>query len=115
VLFRSGLTPEKIKSKEGERLQAQTPPKSYVVALDPKGREVTTEEFAAWLSKREEVARPLTYLIGGHWGLAEAVLAAADERVALSRLTLTHELARLILLEQLYRAMTIKMGHPYHV
>ncbi|MCX5892397.1 MAG: 23S rRNA (pseudouridine(1915)-N(3))-methyltransferase RlmH, partial [Deltaproteobacteria bacterium] len=64
---------------------------------------------------REEVARPLTFLIGGHWGLAEAVLAAADERLALSRLTLTHELARLILLEQLYRAMTIKMGHPYHV
>ena len=49
-----GLTPKTIKYKEGERLQAQTPPKSYVVALDPKGREVTTEEFAAWLSKREE-------------------------------------------------------------
>ena len=111
----AGLTPETIKSKEGERLQAQTPPKSCLVALDSKGRECTTEEFAAWLSKREELARPLAFLIGGHWGLAEAVLAAADERLALSRLTLTHELARLILLEQLYRAMTIKMGHPYHV
>lgn len=111
----SGLTPETIKSKEGERLQAQTPPKSYLVALDPKGRECTTEEFADWLTKRELAARPLAFLIGGHWGLAEAMLAAADERLSLSRLTLTHELARLILLEQLYRAMTIKMGHPYHV
>ena len=110
-----GLTPETIKSKEGERLQAQTPPKSYLVALDPKGREFTTEEFAEWLTKRELAARPLVLLIGGHWGLAETVLAAADERLSLSRLTLTHELARLILLEQLYRAMTIKMGHPYHV
>ena len=86
-----------------------------MTALDPKGREVTTEEFAAWLSKRQELARPLAFLIGGHWGLADALLAAADERLALSRLTMTHELARLILLEQLYRALTIKMGHPYHV
>ncbi len=110
-----GLTTEILKAKEGERLQAQVPPKSYVAALDPRGKEFTTEEFAAWLSKREEQSHPLTFLIGGHWGLSDAVLAAADERVALSRLTLTHEMARLILLEQLYRAMTIKLGHPYHV
>jgi 23S rRNA (pseudouridine1915-N3)-methyltransferase len=111
----AGLTPETIKSKEGERLQVQTPTKSYLVALDPQGRECTTAEFAEWLTRRELAARPLAFLIGGHWGLAASVLAAADERLSLSRLTLTHELARLILLEQLYRAMTIKMGHPYHV
>jgi 23S rRNA (pseudouridine1915-N3)-methyltransferase len=110
-----GLTPEKLMQKEGERLLAQAPPKSHLVALDPQGQEFTTEEFAAWLSKREEQSRPLAFLIGGHWGLSEAVLAAADERLALSRLTMTHELARLILLEQLYRALTIKLGHPYHV
>ncbi len=110
-----GLTPETLKSKEGERLQAQMPPRSWVVALDPQGREFTTEEFAAWLAQREDLSRPLTFLIGGHWGLSDRVLAAADERLALSRLTLTHEMARLILLEQLYRAWTIKMGHPYHV
>jgi len=111
----TGLTPEALKAKEGERLRAQIPLKSYVVALDPRGREYTTEEFAAWLTRREEQYRPLTFLIGGHWGLADSVLAAADERLALSRLTLTHEMSRLILLEQLYRAMTIKLGHPYHV
>ncbi|MCL4503385.1 MAG: 23S rRNA (pseudouridine(1915)-N(3))-methyltransferase RlmH [Deltaproteobacteria bacterium] len=111
----AGLTPDTIKAKEGERLQTQAPPKSYLVALDPKGRECTTEEFADWLTRRELAARPLAFLIGGHWGLAAAVLAAVNERFSLSRLTLTHELARLILLEQLYRAMTIKMGHPYHV
>jgi len=110
-----GLNPETLKLKEGERLQAQVPPRSWVVALDPQGREFSTEAFAAWLGQREELSRPLTFLIGGHWGLPERVLAAADERLALSRLTLTHEMARLILLEQLYRAMTIRMGHPYHV
>ena len=110
-----GLNPETLKLKEGERLQARIPPRSWVVALDPKGREFTTEEFAAWLGQREELARPLTFLIGGHWGLSDQILAVADERLALSRLTLTHEMARLILLEQLYRALTIKMGHPYHV
>jgi len=85
------------------------------VALDPQGKEFTSEEFAAWLSRRGEEARPLTFLLGGHLGLDEAVLSAANERVALSRLTLTHELTRLVLLEQLYRALTIKAGHPYHV
>jgi 23S rRNA (pseudouridine1915-N3)-methyltransferase len=110
-----GLSPETLKAREGERLQAQIPPKCHAVALDPQGREVTTEEFAAWLTKREELARPLAFLIGGHWGLSSQVLAAAGEVLALSRLTMTHELARLLLLEQLYRAMTIKLGHPYHV
>ena len=109
------LSPETLMRREGERLQAQIPPRSYVAALDPKGREFYSEEFAAWLTKREVEARPLTFLIGGHWGLDQEILALSQERLALSRLTLTHELTRLVLLEQLYRAMTIKSGHPYHV
>jgi len=109
------LTPEMIKAREGGRLQAQVPPRAYIVALDPQGKEFTSEEFAAWLRRREEEARPLTFLLGGHLGLDEAVLTAAYQRLALSRLTLTHELTRLVLLEQLYRALTIKAGHPYHV
>jgi len=109
------LTPEMIKAREGVRLQAQVPPRAYIVALDPQGQEFTSEEFAAWLRRREEEARPLTFLLGGHLGLDEAVLTAAHQRLAISRLTLTHELTRLVLLEQLYRALTIKAGHPYHV
>ena len=104
-----------IKSKEGERLRAQIPPKAYAVALDPGGKEFTTAEFAAWLARREEDGRPLAFLIGGHLGLEEATVVQAHEKLALSRLTLTHELARLVLLEQLYRAKTILLGHPYHV
>lgn len=109
------LPPETIKTREGERLRAAIPSKTYVVALAPQGKEFTTEEFAAWLTIREEDARTLTFLIGGHLGLDGATLNQAQERLALSRLTLTHELSRLVLLEQLYRAMTIKSGHPYHV
>jgi 23S rRNA (pseudouridine1915-N3)-methyltransferase len=109
------LPPETIKAREGERLRGALPPKSYVVALDPRGKELNTAEFAAWLTHREEEARPLTFLIGGHLGLDPVTLETARERLALSRLTLTHELSRLVLLEQLYRAMTIKAGHPYHV
>lgn len=112
---KKNLPGEVIKAREGERLRAQVPPKSYAVALDPKGKEYTTEAFAAWLAKREEDGRALAFLIGGHLGLDEATLGAAQEKLALSRLTLTHELSRLVLLEQLYRAKTILIGHPYHV
>jgi 23S rRNA (pseudouridine1915-N3)-methyltransferase len=110
-----GLPPEQVKIREGERLLAQAPPRAFLAALDHLGREYTTEQFAAWLSRREEEARPLAFLLGGHLGLSEVVLSRADDRLALSRLTLTHELARLVLLEQLYRAMTLRAGHPYHV
>jgi 23S rRNA (pseudouridine1915-N3)-methyltransferase len=111
----AGLTAEAIKAREGERLRAQIPPRAWIAALTPRGREFTSEEFAAWLAQREFAARPLVLLIGGHWGLDAAILTAATEHLALSRLTLTHELSRLVVLEQLYRAMTIKAGHPYHV
>ena len=109
------LGAEIIKSREGERLKAQMPPKAHAVALDPGGKEFTTAEFAAWLARREEDGRPLAFLIGGHLGLDEATLNLSHEKLALSRLTLTHELSRLVLLEQLYRAKTILKGHPYHV
>lgn len=111
----AGIPAETVKLREGERLQAQVPPRAQVVAFTPQGREFTSEEFAAWLSRRELASRPLAFLIGGHWGLADGVIANAHERLSLSRFTLTHELSRLVLLEQLYRAMTIKTGHPYHV
>ena len=111
----AGLTAAAVKLREGERLRAQIPPRASAIALTPQGRQFSSEEFAAWLTLRELEARPLAFLIGGHLGLDEPTLAAASERLALARLTLTHELSRLVLLEQLYRAMTIKCGHPYHV
>ena len=111
----AGLNAAAVKLREGQRLQAQIPPRAYAIALTPQGRQFSSEEFAAWLTRRELDSRPLAFLIGGHLGIDPGTLAAAAERLALARLTLTHELSRLVLLEQLYRAMTIKCGHPYHV
>ncbi len=113
---RSGLTPELIRGREGDRLLARVPSPARLVALDVRGAEFSSEGFAAWLAAKEQAGSgPLVFLVGGHLGLAPAVLAAAGERLALSRMTFTHELARLLLLEQLYRAATIRAGHPYHL
>ena len=111
-----GLTPELIRVREGERLLARVPQPARLAALDPGGRELTSEGLAAWLEQHErEDPRPLVLAVGGHLGLSAAVQAAAQEKLALSRMTFTHELTRLILLEQLYRAATIRVGHPYHL
>lgn len=111
----SGLTPEQIKAKEGERLLARVPKPARVIALEAGGREFTSQGLALWLAGlQQEAQSPLVLIIGGHLGLSPAVLGIAEHRLSLSRFTFTHELSRLILLEQLYRAATIQAGHPYH-
>jgi 23S rRNA (pseudouridine1915-N3)-methyltransferase len=111
----SGLTPEQIKEREGARLLAQVPKPARVIALDADGKEYTSEGLAHWLAGLDQEAHsPLVFIIGGHLGLSTAVLEVVEYRLSLSRLTLTHELSRLILLEQLYRTATIRAGHPYH-
>ncbi len=102
------------KVEEGAALLAKVGPRERVVVLDERGDELTSRELAGrvgrWLERGQDVA----LLIGGSDGLAEEVLARAAERLALSRFTLAHRLARLVLVEQLYRAMTILRGEPYH-
>ncbi len=111
----SGLTREQVMEKEGERLLARVPKSARVIVLDSGGKEFTSEGLARWLAGLEQENKsPVVFIIGGHLGLSPAVLQAADHRLSLSRFTFTHELSRLILLEQLYRAATIKAGHPYH-
>ncbi len=110
-----GISAQQIKEREGTRLLAHLPKPGRIIALEAGGKEFTSEGLAHWLSALEQAANtPLAFIIGGHLGLSPAVLEAADHRLALSRLTFTHELTRLLLLEQLYRAATIKAGHPYH-
>jgi 23S rRNA (pseudouridine1915-N3)-methyltransferase len=100
---------------EGERLLARLGDRDHLVALDPTGRLYDTESLAARLSTwRHEVAGRLWLCIGGADGLGAEVIARADERLSLSPLTLSHELARLVLAEQLYRCHTLLTGHPYH-
>ena len=88
---------------------------SLTVALDPAGREQTSEGIASTLENWEDRGiQTLCFLIGGHLGLDEEVRRQADQVWSLSRLTFTHEMTRFILLEQLYRACSIKAGHNYH-
>jgi 23S rRNA (pseudouridine1915-N3)-methyltransferase len=109
-----GLTPAQIMDREGARLLARLPKTGRLITLEATGREFTSPELARWLGELYTHSTPLTFIIGGHLGLAPAVSQAAHYRLSLSRLTFTHELSRLILLEQLYRAATIQAGHPYH-
>ncbi len=102
------------KIEEGATLLAKLGPRERVVVLDERGDELTSRALAARVGRWMERGQDVALLIGGSDGLAPEVLARADERLALSRFTLAHRLARLVLVEQLYRAMTILRGEPYH-
>lgn len=110
-----GLTSEQIREREGVRILARLPKPGRVIALEAEGQQFTSLELAQWLGELTQNAQtPLIFVIGGHLGLAPAVSQTAQYHLSLSRLTFTHEMSRLILLEQLYRAATIRAGHPYH-
>jgi 23S rRNA (pseudouridine1915-N3)-methyltransferase len=102
------------RDEEAAALLARIAPRERVVALDERGEERTSVDFAERVRRWVEGGQDVALVIGGSDGLAEAVLARADEKIALSRMTLAHRLARLVLVEQLYRAMTILRGEPYH-
>jgi 23S rRNA (pseudouridine1915-N3)-methyltransferase len=88
---------------------------TWRVVLDEKGRQVGSAEFAQWITKQEGSGRKrVSFLIGGADGHSEEVKAAADETWSLSKMTLQHELAYVVFLEQLYRACSINLGTPYH-
>ncbi|HPW17383.1 MAG TPA: 23S rRNA (pseudouridine(1915)-N(3))-methyltransferase RlmH [Candidatus Aminicenantes bacterium] len=85
-----------------------------VICLDDRGKEMTSDELAAFLRRKSmEAGKPMVFVVGGFLGLADRVLERADMRLALSRLTLSHELARVVLLEQVYRALTVIGGRHY--
>ena len=112
---RSGeKNPRRAMRAEGTRLLAELTPKEMVVALDEHGEEFATREFASWLAARRNSGRDLAFLLGGADGLDPAVLDKADFKLSLSRLTLPHALARVLLMEQLYRAQSLLDHHPYH-
>lgn len=106
---------EEAKAKEAQAILARLPANAFAVALDEGGKMFTSPELAAWL---EELASRgigrVAFIVGGPRGLAPAVLARAEASLSLSRLTFTHELACLLLLEQLYRSFKINRGEPYH-
>ena len=109
-----GSAPHVVREREGGRLLDAVPAGAQVVACDVSGRSRTSEEFARWLQDLRERAVDVSILIGGAYGLDDAVKSRAAASIALAPWTLPHELARLVLAEQLYRAGTIIRGEPYH-
>jgi 23S rRNA (pseudouridine1915-N3)-methyltransferase len=103
-----------VREREGDRLLAAIPTGAQVVACELNGRTMTSEQFAAWLQQLRERARDVAILIGGAYGLGDVVRRRATASLALAPWTLPHELARLVLAEQLYRAGSISRGEPYH-
>ena len=110
----AGQGPRKAIEAESRKLLTALRPDEWVVALDERGTQMSTRELAEWLAGRMREGRDLAFLIGGPDGFAAEVLARSDVTLALSRLTLPHALVRVVLAEQLYRAMSILTRHPYH-
>ncbi|MTI70325.1 MAG: 23S rRNA (pseudouridine(1915)-N(3))-methyltransferase RlmH [Firmicutes bacterium] len=104
-----------VKDKEGERILKRLKNNTYVIALDIKGKNISSEEFS---KKLDELAlrgnSDITFIIGGSLGISDKVLSKAKFKLSFSKMTFPHQLMRLILLEQIYRAFRISRGEPYH-
>lgn len=107
--------PAQLKQAEGQLLLSKLQPDDFVVLLDERGMEYTSVGLARWLEHRlHQSARRMVFIVGGAFGFSEAMYARANAQWALSQLTFSHQMVRLFLLEQLYRAMTILRNEPYH-
>lgn len=113
---KSSVTLEKIKELEAEKLLQQTSTNSFKVALDERGKEYSSTELANYLENclLSSGKSELCFIVGGANGLSKGLIKESDSSIALSRLTFPHQLVRLILLEQLYRAFKIIKNEPYH-
>ena len=108
------LPAEQVLAREGERLASRVPAGATVVACDERGEAWSSSRFATWLVAQRDAARDVAFVIGGALGLAPAVRERAAVRLTLAPWTLPHDLARVVLAEQLYRAGTLARGEPYH-
>ena len=110
-----GRRTEEVLEEEAREIKRHILPRASVIALDRPGHQYDSEEMAAWLEALfGKTAGSLSFVIGGPLGLSGQIISQAESVLSLSRLTLTHEMTRLILLEQLYRAFTILRGEKYH-
>ncbi len=103
------------KEREAIMIAKALQPSDHVVLLDEHGTERTSMEFAAWMQRKMAMGlRRLVFVVGGPYGFADSVHMLAKEKVSVSRMTFSHQMIRLIFVEQIYRAMTILGGEPYH-
>lgn len=109
------LTEEQQKEKEADMLFEKLQPGDVLVLLDEKGKEFTSREFSTYLdNKQQTVGKRLVFLIGGPYGFSQRVYDAAQGKISLSKMTFSHQMVRLFLVEQIYRAYTILNNQPYH-
>ena len=109
------LSMEQQKEKEGELILKSLQPGDVVILLDEGGKEFRSIEFASWMERKlNTVNKRLVFIIGGPYGFSSSVYHAASETISLSKMTFSHQMIRLIFVEQLYRAMKILNGGPYH-
>lgn len=109
------LSEKEQKKQEGEKILKYLLPTDYVILLDDKGREYSSIKFAEFLRRKmATVSKRLIFVIGGPYGFSEEVYERADEMISLSKMTFTHQMVRLVFVEQLYRAMTILHNEAYH-
>ena len=108
------LTQDQLKAAEGEAILRFLTPAMDVLLLDEHGREYRSIEFAGFLQRKMSSGRDLVLIIGGAYGFSPAVYARANGKISLSQMTFSHQMIRLMAIEQIYRAMTILRGEPYH-
>ena len=108
------LSEEQLKSAEGELILKNLSPAMDVLLLDEHGREFRSIDYADFLQKKMGSGRDLTLVIGGAYGFSPAVYQRANGKISLSQMTFSHQMIRLMAIEQIYRAMTILRGEPYH-
>lgn len=109
------LSEEQQKEREADMLFDRLQPGDVLVLLDEKGKEMTSREFSVYLEqKMQTVAKRLVFLIGGPYGFSPRVYEAAQGKISLSKMTFSHQMVRLFLIEQIYRGYTIMKGEPYH-
>jgi 23S rRNA (pseudouridine1915-N3)-methyltransferase len=103
------------KQKEGDLILSKINKSDFVILLDEKGQELTSQKFANFLQKKMNAGiKNLIFVVGGPYGFSDEVYKRANQKIALSQMTFSHQLVRVVFTEQLYRALTIINNHPYH-
>ncbi len=106
---------DQVKEQESKLLEPYMTPGSFKIVLDEHGEEYTSVKFAEYVQRKMvSPGKDITFIIGGPYGLHKKILDTADHSLSLSKMTFSHQMVRLIFLEQLYRAFTIMRGEPYH-
>ena len=111
----SSLSEAQIKEREGEMILKTVRPSDYLILLDERGKMLSSKELARDLEQKSaHLSRDVVFVIGGPYGFSDAVYERCDGKLSLSRMTFSHQMVRLLFVEQLYRAFTIIKGEPYH-